>query len=374
MTRCLGRWRLLTLLPIVAALTLIGCQAVMEKFSQHLTHWDMLKQDALDDPIKAVGGDGIVFVPADAMPPMTRGQLAAAPPETLVGYYAPLFVQQRVNTQAQKYPYPAEYDLIGTAHLRREADGKLKSYVAGTPTVYALVKQVPIDDRVYLQITYTAWYPAHPRLKTFDVEEADIDSCVLRLTLDRDHAPLFYETIAACGCFHKVFVPKWIEDAARVAFGAPEPKKTYCVERTVKDAIDWEVAGVVDEPREQPRRPVVFLKAGSHRVIGMGSTARLRMPSPAQQLSYELRSYGELYQVTVDSTTEQAGFFDMGDGGKVRGGERRKERFLMFFVGVDDAGRPRADDQIKLHFDQSSWNDSAIYGKYLRLPPGTIGR
>jgi hypothetical protein len=352
----------------------IGCQAMMEKFSQHLTRWDMLKQDALEDPIKAVGGDGIVFVPAERTLPMTRSQLAAATPETLVRYYAPLFVQQRVNTQAQKYPYPAEYDQIGEAHLRREADGKLKSYVTGVPKVYALLKQVAIDGHTYLQITYTAWYPAHPRMKTFDVEEADIDSCVLRLTLDRANAPLFYETIAACGCFHKVFVQKWIEDAAHTAYGAPENGKKYCVERTVKDAIDWEVAGVVDEPREQPRRPVVFLKAGSHRVIGMGSTARLRLPSAPQQAPYELRSYGELYHVMVDGTTEQAGFFDMNDGGKVRGGERRKERFLMFFAGVDDAGRPRADDQIKLHFDQSSWGDPTIYGKFLRLPPGIFAR
>lgn len=116
----------------------------------------------------------------------------------------------------------------------------------------------------------------------------------------------------------------------------------------------------------------MFLKAGSHRVIGMGSTARLRMPAAAQQMPYKLHSYGELYHVTVDGTTEQAGFFDMNDGGKVRGGERRKERFLMLFAGVDDAGRPRADDQIKLHFDQSSWGDPTIYGRFLRLPPGVF--
>jgi hypothetical protein len=36
------------------------------------------------------------------------------------------------------------------------------------------------------------------------------------------------------------------------------------------------------------------------------------------------------------------------------------------------AARPRADDQIKLHFDQDDWNNPAIYSKYLRLPPGTL--
>jgi hypothetical protein len=334
----------------------------------------MLKEEALEDPIQAVGGDGLLFVPNDSSAPLSRKQLASAAPETLVSYYAPMFVQQRIDTRAQKYPYPAEYDLIGEARLRREPNGKLKSYIAGPPRVYALIKKLPIDGKDHLQLTYTAWYPAHPRLKAFDVEEADIDSCVLRLTLDTENAPLFYETIAACGCFHKVFVQRWIEDAARRTFGPPEPDKKYCVERNVKDAIDWEVAGLVNEPREQPRRPVVFLKAGDHRVIGIGSAAWLRLPPAPKQVSYELVSYGELYHVAVDGTNEQAGFFDMNDGGKVRGGERRKERFLMSFVGVDDAGRPRADDQIKLHFDQSSWNDPTIYGKYLRLPSGTLGR
>jgi hypothetical protein len=62
----------------------------------------------------------------------------------------------------------------------------------------------------------------------------------------------------------------------------------------------------------------------------------------------------------------------MDQGGKVRGAERRREKFLMSFVGVDSAGQPRADDQIKMHFDQSTWGDPTIYGKYLRLPPGTF--
>jgi hypothetical protein len=45
---------------------------------------------------------------------------------------------------------------------------------------------------------------------------------------------------------------------------------------------------------------------------------------------------------------------------------------LFSFAGVDSAGQPRADDQIKMHFDQSTWGDPSIYGKYLRLPPGTL--
>ncbi len=364
--------RLAGLAVIVLSLALAGCETFKKSLSDSLTHWAMLGPEALEDPIKAVGGDGMVFLPRQEGRPLTRHELAAASPAVLVDYYAPIFVQQRVDSRALKYPYPPEYDHIGEAHLRKDTDGTLKSYVAGQPRVYAICKQVLIEGRPHVQLTYTAWYPAHPRMKAIDLQEADVDSCVVRLTLDADNAPVLYETIAACGCFHKVFVEHWVEDAARQKYGAPEKDKSLCVERAVKDAIDWDVAGVVDEPHDQPRRPVVFLKAGDHKVIGMGSAARLRVPAGAEKHPYELASYGELYTVKVDGTGEEAGFFDMKHGGKVRGAERTKEKFLLSFLGVDAAGQPRADDQIKLHFDESTWGDPTIYGKYLRLPPGAL--
>lgn len=353
-------------------LLVCGCKAITEHFSQRLTHWKMLGDDALEDPVKAVGGDALVFVPRELDRPLSRQQLRTAPPETLVSYYSPVFVQQRIDTRAQRFPYPPEYDTIGEARLKREPDGKLKSYVTGQPKVYAICKQTLIEGRPHFQLTYTAWYPAHPRMKTLDVEEADIDSCVLRVTLDTDNAPLFYETIAACGCFHKVFLPRRLEMGAREAYGTPQQGKKYCAERVVENAVDWEVAGLVDEPPDQPRRPVVFLKAGDHKVIGMGSTARLRMPAEKYSTPYEMTSYADLYAVAIDGTQETAAFFDMDAGGKVRGGERKRERFLMSFIGVEDAGRPRTDDQIKLHFDQSTWNDPTAYGKFLRLAPGAL--
>jgi hypothetical protein len=230
---------------------------------------------------------------------------------------------------------------------------------------------VKINEHDHVQLTYTAWYPAHPRTKAFDLEAADIDSCVVRVTLNAEHAPLFYETIAACGCFHKVFLEHWLEDAAKQKFGAPEKDKTYAVERTNKEWIDWEVAGLIDEPHDQPCRPVVFIKAGDHKVIGMGSAARLRVPNNADIHPYALADYSELYDLTVDGCKEHAPFFDVGKGGKVWGAQR-KERFIFSWIGVDDAGQPRANDQIKLHFDQSTWSDPTVYEHYLRLPPGTL--
>jgi hypothetical protein len=348
---------------VLAALGGVGC----ELLSNHLSKWAMLDERAMESPLKAVGGDAIVFGPAEGWSPRAD-KLTHATPGELVAYYSPVIVQQRVNTAAQAHPYPPEYDIIGTAQLKRDARGELKATVGGEPVVYAIHQPVAIGGRNHVQLTYTAWYPAHPKLKTFDLEEADIDSCVLRVTLDERNAPILYETIAACGCFHKAFVEKWVEDAAAKQFGAPEKGKKYSVERTVKGDVDWEVAGLVDEPREQPGRPVLFIKAGDHKVMGLGSTARLRFPNGTDTRRYALTDYADLYSLPVENG-QRAPFFDL--GGKVRGAER-KERFIFSLGGVDSAGQPRANDQIKLHFDQSTWSDPTIYGRFLRLPPGTL--
>ena len=360
-------WRWSAYVVLAGLGIVVGCQAISDRLSK----WEMLGQESLEDPLKAVGGDGIVFAPKPDDRPRTRTQLAACKPEELVAYYSPIFVQQRVKAAEQRYPYPPEFDLIGEAGLKRQPEGKFKAVVAGPPKVYAIYQKRPVGGADHVQLTYTAWYPAHPRMKTFDVEEADIDSCVLRVTLDSQNAPLFYETIAACGCFHKVFVARRIEEAATAQFGPPEKGKKFSVERTVKDDIDWEVAGVVDEPREQPRRPVVFIKAGDHKVIGMGSASRLRVPSGAEVHNYELADYSDLYSVRIDNGPEKAPFFNVNKGGKVWGAER-KERFVFSLIGVDAAGQPRANDQIKLHFDQSTWDDTSIYTRFLRLAPGTL--
>jgi hypothetical protein len=107
-------------------------------------------------------------------------------------------------------------------------------------------------------------------------------------------------------------------------------------------------------------------------VIGMGSAARLRVPQGADSRQYALAEYSDLYSMAVENSAEKAPFFDLGSGGKVWGAERRKERFLMNFIGVDNAGHPRSLDQMNMHFDQSTWSDTTIYEKFLRLPPGTL--
>jgi hypothetical protein len=144
------------------------------------------------------------------------------------------------------------------------------------------------------------------------------------------------------------------------------------VERCVKRRINWEVGGLVDEPRDRPRRPVVLLMAGEHRVLGLASAAGVRLPPAADCRPYTMTPYAELYAVPVEGTCESASFFDLDHGARVWGAERRGEKWIFAIFGVDAAGHPRADDRILLHFDQARWTDPANYGAYLRLPPGLL--
>ena len=70
-------------LLLLLGLALYGCQTIKQALSEHLTHWSMLGQEALEDPIQAVGGDGIVFTPIQDSRSLNRKELAAADPETL---------------------------------------------------------------------------------------------------------------------------------------------------------------------------------------------------------------------------------------------------------------------------------------------------
>jgi hypothetical protein len=97
---------MLLLPPVVCLAVFCGCKAFVDR----MAHWHMLGQEALENPIQAVGGDGVVFQPGGEDHPLSLQQLAKASPQELVAYYAPIVVQQRINSAAQKHPYPPEYD------------------------------------------------------------------------------------------------------------------------------------------------------------------------------------------------------------------------------------------------------------------------
>lgn len=339
--------------------------------------WPMLPLDSVADPMGAMGGAGVIYTPASTIGNLSPEQLAVATPAQLTEHYAPIIVQQRQIPGEDKFQWSPDDDSIGAPFLIVSPKGKLKTQIdTRSPTVYVRQERRRLGEREHLQITYTVWYPRHPRTKTVDIEPGEIDSGIIRVTLDDANQPILYETVLACGCYHKVFVEQWVEEAARQHFGPPESGKNYSVEHKIPFAFDWEVAGTVTNSPNSPVRPAVFVSAGEHKVKGFHSSAGFQWPSEGLTVPYRLAPYNELLAVPVSGETENqdqrvASIFNSGNDHQVWGADRM-EKYIFMFIGTDDAGHPRRDDEILLHFDQSHWKDPENYQKHLRLAPGTL--
>lgn len=189
--------------------------------------WPMLPRESVQDPIGAFGGVGVVYAPPVDFGAMQVEELRTASSDQLIEYYAPIIVQQHQIPGEDKFQWPVETDSIGSPYLVVGPKGKLKTKInTQLPTVYVHHERRQLGNREHLQITYTLWYPRHPRTKTVDIEAAEVDSGIMRITLDDNNTPILYETVLACGCYHKVFVEHWVEDAARQHFGEPEQGKS----------------------------------------------------------------------------------------------------------------------------------------------------
>lgn len=335
--------------------------------------WPMRGPHAVGDPLGAMGGAALIYMPpvTDSIP---ADVVATASPDQLAAIYAPILVQGQQVAGEHTQTWAVENDMIGEPHLEIGPQGSPMTVIdTSRPTVYVLSDQRRLGQHVHTQLTYTMWYPAHPRTKQLDVEAARIDSGVLRITLGTDNRPILYETVLACGCYHKVFAEAWVEGAARQAHGPPLPKKIFAIERPVGMKIDWEVAGLVRSPSGVIVPPVQFVSAGDHRTVGLHSSVDLNVRDNRQHVRpYRLAPYDDLDRVPLGRTGQAATIFDAKNNHQVFGAERRLEDAIFMWIGTDDAGHPRRNDEILLHFDQSHWMDPDNYDRYLRLPPGVL--
>lgn len=93
-------------------------------------------------------------------------------------------------------------DRIGTP--RRDAGGHIHVDTAD-PVVYRLLSHSVWDGYPVLQLNYVIWFPARPAMGALDPYAGRVDGITLRVTLDRDGRPLFYDSMHNCGCYHMIF-------------------------------------------------------------------------------------------------------------------------------------------------------------------------
>lgn len=270
--------------------------------------------------------------------------------------YAPLFLQEKKT----EIVYPPADDLIG--EVRGATDGDL-SIDTEKPVVYGYTRTVLLRDQAHLQLIYAIWYPEHPKLRSpVDPEAGKIDGATIRITLDSQLRPAVFETLNNCGCHHRIYPTRQLEEHAKQEHGAPLQGKLYAVERDVKGKYDLIIPRLIDPTAGE--RPIVRCRAGTHAVVDVDFVNRNPDEPVARTLPYQLRSYDELEQLRTPEGRTVSMFLD---NGLVRGAERL-EGAIFTPLGMLSAGQPRQRGTQLINWDQFDFDDPRLLERTLRLP------
>ncbi len=182
-----------------------------------------------------------------------------------------------------------------------------------TPTVYGYLSWTRWRGRTLAQLNYLIWFAGRPRSGPLDILGGPLDGLLWRVTLDEDGAPLVYDSIHPCGCYHLFF---------------PGPRLRL---RAAARALPELPLLPQPLPRPGPgQRLVLRLTSGSHYLIQVYAD----QPSGTPWL---WRNYTELYATPVAGGGRR-GLFDA--DGLVSGSERL-ERWLLWPMGVPSPGTMR---------------------------------
>ena len=245
-----------------------------------------------------------MLVAAEPLPPLPRVEAAAL--DALFAAYAPEYTIDTVSGD----------DRPGRPH--RRADG-VPDVDASAPVVYTHLAWTRFDQALLPQLVYTIWFAQRPPRFAGDPLAGRLDGLVWRVTLDRDGAPLAFDTIHPCGCYHQ-FVP-----TARLAARPPEP--------TVEEG-----ALIV---RTLPELPVgtrvrLDLASGSHYLRGVTPIAAVEAARGAAT------GYALLPDTTLRTLPAPGGGTAslFGPDGVVAGTER-PERYTLWMSGIASPGAMR---------------------------------
>jgi len=207
----------------------------------------------------------------------------------------------------------ADYDRIGALRWRR--DSTVPEVDGAVQVVYVHPAWTRYRDRVLLQLVYTVWFPERPPQSEGDILAGKLDGITWRVTLAPDGAPLLYDSIHPCGCYHLFF---------------PTPRARALPGPGGLD--EWMFSPQSLPEIAETERPLLRIASGTHYlekvavVRGSDSLAR-----------YDFRPYGALRSLPRLDGGRASAF---GPDGLVPGSER-PERSLLWPSGIVSAGAMR---------------------------------
>jgi hypothetical protein len=224
--------------------------------------------------------------------------------DTLFAAHAPVFEIETADA----------YDRPGALYWR--AGDFVPSVNAAEPVVYRRLAWTRYRGHTLLQLVYTIWFSERPPASTGDILAGALDGVTWRVTLAPDGAPLVYDSMHPCGCFHMFFpTPR--------ALPVPAPHA----------GMEWMFAPQSLRAVADGERPIVRIATRTHYV------ERVTLSRAADAAArYAFRSYDELRSLPRPGGGSASAF---GPEDGLIAGTERAERFLFWPMGIASAGAMR---------------------------------
>ena len=285
-------------------------------FAAGIRDWQQRTRDEFAAPLADLvqAGQLQTYLPEAAAP-----ELASPPRSAALALPAPSRLQltQWVQRHAPALEIDASSgdDRIGALHWTG-ADAPAIAVDTAQPAAYVRTAYTHFGGRVRLQLVYTFWFPARPAEGAFDILAGRLDGLLWRVTLDESGAPLVYDSIHACGCYH-LFFPT---DAV---VARPQPD-------TLDEGLftpQWAPKAAVGQ------RIVLRIAARTHYLQRVSA----RRADGLAGVAYALRDEGILRALPWPAGGTRSAY----DADGLIPGTERAERWLFWPMGISSAGQMR---------------------------------
>lgn len=221
--------------------------------------------------------------------------------ELLLRAYAPAFAIETTG----------RYDRFGPLAWGHAAAPEVDT---ARPVAYSRLAFTRFHGAILTQVVYTIWFPERPADGATDLLAGRLDGVVFRVTLGSDGAPLVYDTMHPCGCYHMFFPTARMQPV-------PSPDS----------AIEWAFAPESLPPLAAAQRVVVRIQSRTHYVVDV------RADDGAAGIAYGMADDDNLRALPNNDRTTRSAF---GPDGIVPGTERG-ERYVFWPMGIDNSGAMR---------------------------------
>jgi hypothetical protein len=221
------------------------------------------------------------------------------------------------------------HDRIGPLAI---VDGRVRVDADEPPLAYARLAHGRLGGSLRAQLVYAFWFPARPKDHALDLLGGDLDALLWRVTLDDDGEALAYDSIHACGCYHKFFPTPRVRPRA-----APPAGEGAYDEGLFMPQPPLPAAGPA-------QRVVLRVAARTHYLqrVRLTDDAAAADAAGAAPLLYRLLDDDGLRSLPVQDAAPAAAArrsaFD--DSGMIPGSERL-ERYFFWPMGIASAGQMR---------------------------------